>query len=231
MAGRGTLARALSTAASSTTSQASRGRITAVAGMRVDAGNYTATGGSGLDGTALSSSFEEASAKTRAVYRHALRNIPEMRRNFSIMEDKKMVQHVVRDLFERHKYVSDPKIVDMLVFKAIQELHEIREQWKSRHHVYSYIQRFSEKELRQQAAKKLEQDPFLGDSHDQRQMQMLSDWRSSGLVPQEVITWAQFLKWKQEEDEKFKNFAVEKKLFSKEELERNANSQQSCAMM
>lgn len=231
MAGRGTLARTLSTAASSTSSQASRGRLAAVTGMRVDAGSYTATGGSGQDATSLSSSYEEASAKTRAIYRQALRDIPEMRRNFSIMEDKKIVMQVVRDLFERHKHVSDPKIIDMLVFKSLQELREIREQWKSRHHVYSYIQRFSEKELRQQAAEKLEQDPAFSDSHDRRQLQMLSDWRNSGLVPQEVFTWSHFLKWKQEEDEKFKNFAIEKKLFSKDELERNANSKQSCAMM
>lgn len=151
-----------------------------------------------------------------------------MRKNFTIIEDKAFVQACIRDLFERHKEVSDPKIVDMLVFKALQELREIREQWKSRHHVYGYIHAYMEKVIREEAARKVvEQTGGV----DEKRNEVLRAWKARGLVPNEIQTWAQYLRWKDEEDAKFNVFAVDNKLFTHEQLERNAKAQSSCTIM
>lgn len=192
----------------------------------VNTSAYTATGGTGHDATALSSSLEEASRKAVAVYRASLRSIPDMRRNFTIMEDASFLTAVIRDSFERHRGITDPKIVDMLVFKAVQELREIREQWKSRTHLNSYIHRYTDKLLRQELVHKAS----TLDSSDSRD-QMLHQWRDRGLVPHEIASWPMFTRWSDEQDLKFRNFAVDNKLFSDQQLERNANSSSSCIIM
>lgn len=185
---------------------------------------YTDTGGSGLDSTALSSNLAEASAKAVAAYRQALRGIPDMRKNFTILENKEFVAQCIRDLFERHEHVTDPKVVDMLVFKAKQELREIAEQWKSRHHVYGYIHRYSEKVFRENAKQKLKEG---GGGREE----LLRAWRDRGLVPAEVLTWGHFEKWREEEDEKFKAFVEDNHVFEKGVLERNASTPSGCSVM
>ena len=195
----------------------------AVSGMRVDARVYTDTGGSGLDATTLSSTLEEASAKARSVYRMALRDIPDMRRNFNIVEDERFVKSVVRDLFEKHKNVTDSKVVDMLTFKAIQELREISEQWKSRTHLYSYIHEYAEKVLREERANAVEVE---GGNEE-----LLKSWKDRGLVPPQILNWGMYLRWKEEEEMKFNAFAVENKLFSEEQLERNKKADAGCTIM
>lgn len=199
---------------------------TILPGMPVDTTAYTSTGGTGADSTALSPSLEAATRKAIWAYRTALRDVPAMRRNFTIMEEQSFVNAVIRDNFERHESITDPKIVDMLVFKALQELREIREQWKSRHQVYSYIQRYSERVFLEE----LDQKAASGDSSD-RYEKSLKQWREQGLVPPEISTWTMFTNWRQEEDLKFRNFALENKLFSSEQLERNASPSPSCNIM
>lgn len=208
------------------TASASVKRPSLAPGMSVDTSMYTSTGGSGYDSTTLSSSLQEASRKAVSVYRTALRDIPHMRRNFTIMEDSKFIAGVIRDNFEQHRRVTDPKIIDMLVFKAIQELREIREQWKTRTHVYSYIHRYSEKQIRDEIARSV--GPT--DSSDRRQ-QILRDWQQRGLIPNEVTSWPLFVRWKRDEDEKFRNFAIDHKLFSSDQLDRNASTSSSCSVM
>lgn len=200
-----------------------------IAGARADTGMYTDTGGSGADSTALSASLAEASAKAVAIYRTALRDVPAMRVNFTIIEDKAFLYACIRDLFERHHEVSDPKIVDMLVFKGRQELREIREQWKSRHHVYGHIHAYMDKMIREEAARSAAEQ--TGGAEEKR-LETLRAWKARGLVPQEVQSWVQYLRWKEEEDLKFNAFAVDNKLFTHDQLERNAKAQSSsCTIM
>lgn len=197
-----------------------------IPGVRPENTKYTSTGGSGEDSTTLSSSLQEASRKAVAAYRAALKDIPDMRRNFTIVEDESYVQRVIRDNFERHRDVTDPKIVDMLVFKATQELREIREQWKSRYHVYSYMQRYSEKLMREEFSRQT----GAADPSDRRE-QILSGWRDKGLVPPELLTWPMFERWREEEDVKFRAFALQNKIFSEEQLDRNTTKSSSCTIM
>lgn len=217
MAGRLMLNRMLSTLP-----RASRAPIASVNPEQL----YTDTGGSGKDSTALSSSLAEASQKARSVYRQALRDVPAMRKNFTILEDRDFCVATIRDLFHRHASVEDPKIIDMLVFKAVQELGEIREQWKSRHHVYAYIHRYADKVMRDEMARKVNADG-VSDGREE----MLMHWKERELVPQEVGNWEMYLNWKEEEDKKFRAFAVENKLFTEEQLDRNAASSSQCTIM
>ncbi|CAN8069109.1 unnamed protein product [Agarophyton chilense] len=203
---------------------ATRPRHTVTA-FRVDTSHYTDTGGSGDDATALSASLHEASRKALSLYRLALRDMPEMRNNFNIVEDTAFLRSTVRDLFERHSSVTDPKIVDMLVFKGLQELREIREQWKGRHHIYGYIHRYADKLLREKAARSAQQTGAQGKE------EMLALWRQRGLVPDELVTWPMFVEWKRDEDAKFEAFAVDHKLFTTEQLHRNANASSQCNIM
>lgn len=214
----------LPAAARTLVSSASRSPTAAVLGL-VDTSHYTDTGGSGADDTSLSTSLEAASRKSVVLYRRALKDIPNMRKNFNIFEDSAFVRNTIREQFERHRLVSDPKIVDMLVFKADQELREIREQWKSRHHVYAYLYRYSEKVMREAAARRLQSGKSDGKD------EALNDWRRRGLVPNEIITWPMFLRWKHEEDAKFNAFALEHNLFTSQQLDRNSNASSRCAIM
>lgn len=220
----GSRAPALVRGLSSGTSNISR--HSATPGMPIDTSSYTSTGGTGADSTTLSPSLEAASRKAVSAYRSALRDIPDIRRNFTIMEDESLVKSVIRDNFERHQFVTDPKIVDMLVFKAVQELREIREQWKSRHHVYGYIDRYLDRLMREELIQRAG-SPDSSNRYDH----VLQTWRDRGLIPQEITSWTMFTQWRTEEDAKFRNFALENKLFSTEQLDRNAATKPSCTMM
>lgn len=215
-------------------SAAARGAARARApGARVDV-SYTATGGSGADSTALSPSLEAASAKAVRTYRAALRDVPAMRANFNIVEEPAFIRAVIRDLFERRRGVIDSKIVDMLVFKANQELREISEQWKSRYHVYAYVQEYTEKMLREEAGKLAKAEAAAGNGGDEgRRLGLVRAWKTRGLVPAEIESWEQYVHWKAGEDAKFATFAVDKGIFTKAQLDRNASpaAQSQCAIM
>lgn len=196
--------------------------VTAVPGARVTLGQGTDTGGSGRDSTALSSSLEEARVSAVRIYREILRDIPSMRENFSIVEDRDYLTRVVRALFERHGEITDPKVIDMLVFKARQEAGEIRNQWKSRTHVIKYVTEFHELEKREALAAKSPADKI--------KEARLAKWRSEGLVPNDIETWVQYEHWQSDEDEKFVKFAEEQKLFTREQIERNNQNKSQCVM-
>lgn len=206
----------------------------AVTGARLGSSErFTDTGGSGRDATSLSSSESEASMKVHALYRDALRGIGEIRKNYSIVEDAQLVRDVIRDAFERYPHVSDTKIVDMLVFKGRQEIDEILAQWKGRHHVYQYIHSYEEKMLRHEAALKAEEGMAEGnrdEMHDAKHLSMLKTWRERGLIPNEIESWAQYLRWKEEEDNKFQHFAIDAGLFTTDQLEANRKTSQ-CSVM
>jgi NADH dehydrogenase (ubiquinone) 1 alpha subcomplex subunit 6 len=200
---------------------------------------YTDTGGSGLDATALSASPEHQAAEVRALYRTALREIPSIRVNYTIVEDESFVGALIRDLFTVKRDVSDPKIVDMLIFKAKQELGEIRSQFKGRHQVGVYFRNYHDK-LAQQAAARLsaaaaaeheESDSGGAAVSEDAKQTMLASWRQRGLVPADIVTWAQYEHWKADEDEKHAHFAVDANFFSPETLQVNSRARSQCSVM
>lgn len=89
--------------------------------------------------------LEEGWNSALNIYRTTFREITDMGRNVSIMEDHAYLASVIRHNFEQHLGVTDLKIVYMPVFKASQELGDIWQQWKAHDHEFSYIQRYTEK--------------------------------------------------------------------------------------
>jgi hypothetical protein len=224
--------------------EAVRTVVRPVVGARVDTTKrYTDTGGSGRDSTALSAGPEQQAAAVRALYRKVLREIPAMRVNFTIVEEEPFLRALVRDLFSVRRTVSDPKIIDMLVFKAKQEIGEISGQFKGRHHIGIYIREYHDKLARQAAAQlsvasarasrearsgKDSNAPVISEG---TKVSMLASWRQRGLVPADLLTWSQYERWKAEENEKFAKFAVDANFFSTETLERNAKVKSQCSIM
>lgn len=201
-------------------------------GGRMDTGTVTDTGGSGEDSTALSATLHEARGKVVSMYREVLRDIPAMRENFTIIEDEQFVRRVVRNLFDRHSGIEDPKIVDMLVFKGRQEAGEIRNQWKSRTHVYQHIIGYREEVARANAVLQAQAHTGggeeVGDSHRQK---LVEEWKMRGLVPAEIDSWEQYTHWKADEDAKFAVFAEQNSMFTSEQLQRNAGAKKQCVVM
>jgi hypothetical protein len=224
--------------------EAVRTVVRPVVGARVDTTRrYTDTGGSGRDSTALSAGPEQQAAAVRALYRQVLREIPAIRENFTIVEDEAFLRALVRNLFSVRRTISDPKIIDMLVFKAKQEIGEIGGQFKGRHHIGIYIRNYHDQLARQAAAQlsatlarapgkaiaaKDSIAPVISEGTKQT---MLASWRQRGLVPADLLTWAQYERWKAEENEKFAKFAVDANFFSDETLEHNAKAKSQCSIM
>jgi hypothetical protein len=221
-------------------SEVTRSVARPVVGARVDTSKrYTDTGGSGLDATKLSSSTAEQSSAVHGLYRQALREIPAMRINYTIVEEEMFLRALIRDMFSLQRNVSDPKIVDMLIFKAKQEIGEIRGQFKGRHQIGIYIRNYHDK-LAREAASRLSlaagQEKFARELgapaiSDDAKHTMLASWRQRSLVPADLLTWTQYERWKAEENEKFTRFAVDANFFTADTLERNAKTKSQCSIM
>eukprot|EP00180_Rhodochaete_pulchella_P003641 Plantae.Rhodophyta-Rhodochaete_pulchella.ctg6408.p1 GENE.Plantae.Rhodophyta-Rhodochaete_pulchella.ctg6408~~Plantae.Rhodophyta-Rhodochaete_pulchella.ctg6408.p1 ORF type:complete len:228 (-),score=45.63 Plantae.Rhodophyta-Rhodochaete_pulchella.ctg6408:91-774(-) len=191
-------------------------------GARV-AMEVTSTGGTGKEASRLSSSSAEAHARALGLYKRCLRHIPQMRKDFNILEEPGVVKMVIRDLFHKNMSVRDVKIVDMLVWKGAQELEEIVAQWKGRHHVAMYLEAFHEKEGREKAvamARELKNKAGLLEIDEMRRAK-LEEWKHRNLVPEHLDSWEQYLAWKDIEDEKFAHFAIQHGIFTAEELKAN----------
>lgn len=198
----------------------------AIIGARIDTSTrYTDTGGSGLDSTAPSRDAAHRAARVRALYHSALRGIPDARVNFTIVEDARFLRDMVRDLFESRKGVTDGKVADMLVFKGVQEVEEVKMQFKSRTYLQTMATQFREKKEREAALEK-----GATAAEDDR-MAMLAGWKARGLVPAEVLTWPQYERWKADENSAFAQFAVDGGLFDQETLDLNQKVKSQCAMM
>lgn len=200
-----------------------------VVGQRAVTGMVTDTGGSGLDSTALSASATAARAGAVSLYREILREIPAMRENYTVIETSSYVRRVVRGLYEHNAHVSDPKVIDMLVFKGRQEIGEIKNQWKSRNHVYQHITKFKEAERRANLHAGVAADPDA-EKTARRELQ-LALWKKQGLVPTELDGWAAYEHWIGEQNAKFAGFAEQNNLFSQDDINQNNLDKNRCAMV
>lgn len=190
-------------------------------GARVDTSTrYTDTGGSGAESTALSASPAERSARVRALYRRSLRAIPAARNDFNLAEDGAFLGAMVRDLFVARAAVSDAKVLDMLVFKGVQEVQEFELQFKSRTYVRNAIDRFAQGVRARQA-------PGV----DAERTAMLEGWKGRGLVPAEVQSWGEYERWKKEEKGAFAQFAEDAGLFDKSQVETIERKKAQCSVM
>lgn len=181
---------------------------------------YTDTGGSGAESTALSASPAERAARVRSLYRRSLRAIPAARADFNLVQDGAFLRAMVRDLFAARAAVVDGKVVDMLVFKGVQEVQEVEMQFKSRTYLFNVIDRF-ERGLRERQA------PGV----DAERTAMLEAWKARGLVPAEVHSWGHYERWKKEEKSAFAQFAEDAGLFDSSQVQTIERNKAQCSVM
>eukprot|EP00871_Galdieria_phlegrea_P001588 jgi/Galph1/242/GphlegSOOS_G4999.1 len=198
---------------------------------------YDYTGGTGRESSGLSTSDEEARKRVLQLYRYALKSIKDMRKHYRLTETKQEIAACIRDLFEKHREVKDRKLIDRLVFKGRQDIDEVYAQWKGRHQVLNYLRAFEEKQIQRKAQQVMESHVVEDNEFTHVPNAILAakirEWKRAKLIPEDISTPKQFRRWKDEEEDKFAQFATESGLFTREELQQNKEyaKQHNCGIM
>lgn len=87
----------------------------------------------------FSRSTEEARRNVLRLYRAALKEVPNIIRNYSLELPVAQMRRVIRQDFLRQKDIRDPVIIDTLVFKGTGELEEAKLIWKTNSHIMRYF--------------------------------------------------------------------------------------------
>lgn len=89
--------------------------------------------------TTASRSFAEASLRNHHLYRKAMRSAPRIIQMYDLPYSVGQVRTRIAEEFRKHQNVEDPVTMDMLWFKAKNELDETLMTWKQRPHVLKYF--------------------------------------------------------------------------------------------
>eukprot|EP00252_Welwitschia_mirabilis_P006283 TRINITY_DN1712_c0_g1_i2.p1 TRINITY_DN1712_c0_g1~~TRINITY_DN1712_c0_g1_i2.p1 ORF type:complete len:137 (+),score=6.61 TRINITY_DN1712_c0_g1_i2:138-548(+) len=84
-----------------------------------------------------SKTLEEARKNTLAFFRRACRAVPYVMDIYNLHDLITTVQlrSTVNSLFRKNSNVTNPQVIDMLIFKGTEELNNIIDQSKQRHHI------------------------------------------------------------------------------------------------
>ncbi|EPQ55888.1 hypothetical protein GLOTRDRAFT_60701 [Gloeophyllum trabeum ATCC 11539] len=86
-----------------------------------------------------SSSPSEARKRVIQLYRDWYRSAPEICSLYALNVPPSAIRHAVRAQFERNRYVSDQKVIDVLLLKGYQEFQETMNCWKQNDHVLGIL--------------------------------------------------------------------------------------------
>ncbi|KAI1789662.1 NADH-ubiquinone oxidoreductase Complex1 subunit [Ganoderma leucocontextum] len=87
----------------------------------------------------ISSSPQEARNRVLKLYRDWYRGAPEIVSIYALNVSPTYVRHCIRQHFEQNRYVSDPRIIDVLLQKGQQEYQETMNCWKQLDHVMGIL--------------------------------------------------------------------------------------------
>ncbi|KAF8654749.1 hypothetical protein AX16_003404 [Volvariella volvacea WC 439] len=89
--------------------------------------------------TRASVSSTEARKRVVQLYRDWYRSAPEIVSLYALNVSPAFVRHSIRQKFEKNRYVTDPKVIDVLLLKGRQEYQETMNCWKQNDHIMGIL--------------------------------------------------------------------------------------------
>eukprot|EP00898_Chlorokybus_atmophyticus_P004332 jgi/Chlat1/48/ChrspC238589S00927 len=98
--------------------------------------------------TSQSGSVQEASSKARKFFHEIARAMPAIMKAYNLENtiEAHQLLSAVADEFRRFAHVSNPKAIDMLVYKGREELYDTVMHYKQRHHLLTtWVERYKQR--------------------------------------------------------------------------------------
>lgn len=90
--------------------------------------------------TTISKSPAEARRRAIQLYRDFQRSAPEIQSMYLLNIPISLLRSKIRQEFERNRFVTDPRAIDVLLFKGRAEFQETMNYWKQKCHVMAFFE-------------------------------------------------------------------------------------------
>ncbi|KAI8873131.1 hypothetical protein GQ42DRAFT_166446 [Ramicandelaber brevisporus] len=91
--------------------------------------------------TQVSSSLAHSRQRTIQLYRDWLKSLPSITRFYQLSLPQVVLRSKVREEFEKNRYETNLKVIDIMLFKGELELRETVNVWKQTSHLMNYFAR------------------------------------------------------------------------------------------